>query len=1228
MVLLHLSSVPDIPFHGFFRLCQGAGTSDKRWLQSRFSGFAEWSGQDRTTMISTKQTPTSLERMVGWMKKIQFRVIAGCMLTLMVPIQLFAQFNVQITVNSGSSTTTCTDPFSNPDPMWSVNIENQGWVTYPSNVLCYTDFPNVQYNQTFTCFEDIPPTLNVCFRAFENDATLFNPCNPVVTCQVELCVDVPIPPFGSSDFTIELPDGLASDGEVSLTIESSGIPGGFNDQICNALDLGILENGMTIGRADTSVFNNYCADNLNEPSPNQFGAYFKNQQGVWFQFTTGNNPGTHIRIETQSDPSNFGDPINLEVGVFSSISGTCAGPWQFYHEILDPGSWDETIYLRCPQPNSTYYILVDGSEAGPEEIEGLFGLSITEMEILPVGNLPCEANDLGLVPLGGSTGTPGPVSNGCADGIGDPPAQAFGVQAGVWFTFVPPPTGHVLIDAISDVLHDEIGLQLAVYSSSTNDCTGVLTEISSIHTAADLDESLELHCLDESKTYFLLVDGAIAELNQGIFTLTISDAGDETVTGQSNVTICYGETYTVGNSVYDQEGVYADTFQLASGCDSIEITTLTILEPISLNFEITQQGLNPGNTDGIAQVSPDGGDGNYFYSWSNGQNTATATGLTGGDNYCIQVTDQTGCQADTCFEMPYYVHFVPVVNGDTVDCYGDVDGRISFTASLGVPPYQYAWNNELNTITGSGLISADGQVVTLSDLPAGKYFIQLTDIYFDTTLTVEVSQPEELTVANETIQDVSCFQLCDGSISITVAGGTMPYQYLWSDGSSGNTLVNQCAGTISVTITDANNCSAGFQYQIQEPPAFLAQASEIQGVSCYEGNDGIATVTTNGLPATYLWSNGNEITQSISGLAGGAYTVTVTNTDGCTASSTVVITTPTAPVETEIEVTAPVICHGDENGVLRAVVSGPGSSFSYSWSSGSITETSGNLGAGQYSVVVTNDRGCTASASRSLEEPEAIQASWSTNNLTCLDPVNGGIVQVESVTGGLPPYSYSSDGFTFTASTLITGFSAGEQVFYIQDSGGCIVPFDAYVEGPTELWVDLGEDQVIELGETIRLEAQVNNPDVTFTWQPEMFLDCSPCEDAIVMAMPVNSTLFTVTVTDDFGCTAQSSVYIEVLRKRKVYVPNAFSPNGDGINDLFAPFTGNDVVQIKDFKVFDRQGNMVYSAGPFTPGDPVNAWDGSFRGKEMAPGVFVWFAEIEFLDQETEIFKGDVTLIR
>ena len=174
--------------------------------------------------------------------------------------------------------------------------------------------------------------------------------------------------------------------------------------------------------------------------------------------------------------------------------------------------------------------------------------------------------------------------------------------------------------------------------------------------------------------------------------------------------------------------------------------------------------------------------------------------------------------------------------------------------------------------------------------------------------------------------------------------------------------------------------------------------------------------------------------------------------------------------------------------------------------------------------------------------------------------------------------------------------------------------------------LDLGEDITLELGDSIPINPAVVIGAELYAWGQTPGLSCYNCPTPWVYIFhPMG---YSLTVTSEDGCTASDSIFVDVHATRDVYIPNAFSPNGDGINDLFNVFGGAEVLQVKSFKVFDRWGEHVFALRNFPPNNPGIGWDGSFKGKEMQGAVFAWTAEVAFLDDVVIFYKGDVMVVR
>jgi gliding motility-associated-like protein len=246
------------------------------------------------------------------------------------------------------------------------------------------------------------------------------------------------------------------------------------------------------------------------------------------------------------------------------------------------------------------------------------------------------------------------------------------------------------------------------------------------------------------------------------------------------------------------------------------------------------------------------------------------------------------------------------------------------------------------------------------------------------------------------------------------------------------------------------------------------------------------------------------------------------------------------------------------------------------------------------------------------------------------------------VAGGTAPYlySYSVVGPYGSDAILSQGLGAGIYTVYVQDGNGCVDSVENIVIRDTlDYIVTAFQDATINMGETVDLYGTVNNSDVDSSLVSWSMLDPNT---GIITPLITGTTALEGFTPDTFytdmqfilalnnGCGDTSVVEILVNQEQSVYIPNGFSPNGDGVNDVFTIYGSNDVDRIKTFMVFDRWGELVHLGEDFEPGsaDPVNGWNGNFNGKPMNPAVLVYYAEIVLVNGETVIRKGDVTLVR
>ena len=243
-----------------------------------------------------------------------------------------------------------------------------------------------------------------------------------------------------------------------------------------------------------------------------------------------------------------------------------------------------------------------------------------------------------------------------------------------------------------------------------------------------------------------------------------------------------------------------------------------------------------------------------------------------------------------------------------------------------------------------------------------------------------------------------------------------------------------------------------------------------------------------------------------------------------------------------------------------------------------------------------------------------------------------GDLAIVSITGGEGPYLYSIDGGeNYGSSNLFGNLSPGTYDVLIQDVNGCELEESIIIEAAEQFTLQLAPEVTVEMGQNYQIEA-ITNFDTSqieqIIWSPTTNLSCTNCLNPRVDTI-LNQIQYSLTLINENGCVASAQITLRVDKTRQVYIPNAFSPgNADGQNDRFMIYANNDKIkQVNTFKIFDRWGEEVFLAENFQPNDPAYGWRGTFNDEQLNPAVFVYFAEIEFIDGVKIIYKGDVTIL-
>jgi hypothetical protein len=469
-------------------------------------------------------------------------------------------------------------------------------------------------------------------------------------------------------------------------------------------------------------------------------------------------------------------------------------------------------------------------------------------------------------------------------------------------------------------------------------------------------------------------------------------------------------------------GTYSVTITDANGCTdsaSVVVTEPTVL--VSATVVDSNVSCN-GFADGGATASATGGTSPYTYAWSNSAATASITGVIAG-NYFVTVTDANGCTSiDTATVTEPTQLLVGTTGATNIGCFGDSTGSVTAQAGGGTTPFSYAWSNGQTTAAISGL-------------PAGTYTVTVTDNNGCTaTASATLTQPSEITKSTVNVNNPTCFGGSDASGLVLTTGGTTPYTYLWSNGSTASSINGVMAGTYTVTVTDANACTSIDSITFTDPLPLITSTVVDSTVSCNGLSDGGITASTiNGaLPYSYSWNNGMT-GASITGIPAGTYSVTVTDVNGCTDSTSVVVTEPLV-LTSAVSVDSTVSCNGLSDGGATVGVTGGTMPYTYNWSNSATTASITGVTAGTYSVTVTDANGCSDSSSVTITEPAIlVSAAAVDSNVSCNGLADGGATV--GAIGGTMPYSYAWSNSATTAS--ISGVVAGTYSVTVTDVNGC-----------------------------------------------------------------------------------------------------------------------------------------------------------------------------------------------
>lgn len=654
----------------------------------------------------------------------------------------------------------------------------------------------------------------------------------------------------------------------------------------------------------------------------------------------------------------------------------------------------------------------------------------------------------------------------------------------------------------------------------------------------------------------VLTGPSINNLFAGCYNVTVTDGNNCTAT--TSVTVseppgfqfmstqdsvnCYGGAdgsatifVTGGQSPYTYKWGNGSTNQTASGLNANfhavtvtdfngcqRTTIVQVLQPLALTIDSVpaKPATCFNSPDGTATVFVKGGTAPYQFLWEGGQTSATATGLSGGDIITVTVTDWHGCTDVSSTVIPEPLPIQVSANNIIAEtCAGKCDGQVTISASGGNGQLFYVWSNP-------AIPPGSTNPTTLC---AGTYTVTVADAKGCTgSVSATITGASAINIQISSKTDPKCAASTDGAVSISVAGGDAPYNYLWSNLSFSQNLSGVGCGTFTVTVTDEQGCIQTAQTQLICPPALQIQSITSTNVRCFgELNGSLAANATGGTaPLFYLWNDpNNQISATATNLAAGSYNLLVTDVNGCTTTSSGTVTQPQQLFSTVS--TTDVKCFGESTGTATANPTGGTSPYTFKWNVPPTTPQITDLAAGSYNLTVTDANGCTFSPTAfQVNQPGApVQVTATQTDTSCFGAMNS--VVRATATGGTPaPGSvYTFDWPGNLTGQIQTGLPNGSYTVTATDGQGCTGSASVTVSEYAEILANLVTSEPKCFG-TPDGQVSVNNVsggagNYTYNWS-EPGAPNSPTVSELL-----GDKSYTVTIVDGRGCTSSFAVFLD-----------------------------------------------------------------------------------------------------
>lgn len=699
--------------------------------------------------------------------------------------------------------------------------------------------------------------------------------------------------------------------------------------------------------------------------------------------------------------------------------------------------------------------------------------------------------------------------------------------------------------------------------------------------------------------------------------------------GVSPYTYTWDPVPTNGQGAPLAEGLCAGVAQVTitddAGCSIVVPVLILGPDPLTATANVIPITCN-GACDGTIVITAQGGTGAYTYTWApvpvNGQGNNAATGVCPGEWICV-VADANGCETTVTVIMEDPPVLEATIATTDNACFGVCEGTAALTITGGVLPYTTSWTD------GSGTIVAT-DTVDIDLLCAGPYLVRITDdngCTIDVPFTINEGAP---IVPNLVFTGETCAGPCDATAAVAPTGGQGSYSYVWVPdpgvGQHTDQVGGLCAGNHEVTITDALGCDTVVAFTVLPYTPIIDNAT-VTDVQCNATCTGmVVTDASGGIGTlTYVWSpvpaNGQGDSLA-TGLCQGDHSLVITDAAGCESTFSYTIAEP-LPLEFTVNTIAEASCADAADGAIATTAFGGVPSYTFAWNgpNGFIanTEDLTGLAPGDYHLLLTDANNCAIDTLITVGALISIVADAGLDQEVCFGT---GTTLDGSASTGVVSWSWrdASGAEIGNTPTLELGaLPAGDHLFTLVVSDGPCTASDQV----TVTWLALpianaGPDHTIFPAETATLGGNPAGPvGSTFAWSPDSLLNNATAQNPI--ADPTVTTWFALTVTAPNGCVHTDSVLVTVVPT--VVIPNGFTPNADGRNDVWQ-IDFIDLFPDCEVEVYNRWGELLFrSVGYKQP------WDGRYKEGFVPVGTYYYVIELND-ERFPEPYTGPLTVIR